>query len=110
MKFGLSSDWQPIKFDVAVDMPEVLDLSSMKGCGLQPHEEEMPDSLPESAAMASDQGILILELLFFFVLYDLFFTFLEICFRHRPRYHQFASLFVRSIGKVERYLLFSLLY
>ncbi|EZA52425.1 ubiquitin carboxyl-terminal hydrolase 5 [Ooceraea biroi] len=42
-KFTVKEDWTPIKLDVAVEMPDVLDLSSMRGNGLQPGEELLPD-------------------------------------------------------------------
>ncbi len=32
--------------DVSLDMPDVLDLTSLRGQGLQPGEEEMPDGGP----------------------------------------------------------------
>lgn len=44
MKFGLAADWQQVKYDVSIDMPDLLDLSSLKGFGLQPGEEVMPDA------------------------------------------------------------------
>lgn len=42
-KFTLREDWVPIKLDVSVDMPDILDLSSLRGTGLQPGEELLPD-------------------------------------------------------------------
>ncbi|XP_018328261.1 ubiquitin carboxyl-terminal hydrolase 5 [Agrilus planipennis] len=48
-KFTLREDWVPIKLDVAVEMPDVIDLSSLRATGPQPGEEEMPEltgSLP----------------------------------------------------------------
>lgn len=42
-KFTLLEDWTPIKLDVAVDMPETVDLSILRGHGLQPGEEPLPD-------------------------------------------------------------------
>jgi len=42
-KFTVKEDWTPIKLDVAVEMPDTLDLSSMRGSGLQPNEELLPD-------------------------------------------------------------------
>lgn len=33
----------PIKLDVEVDMPEVLDLRNLRGAGLQPDEEQLPE-------------------------------------------------------------------
>lgn len=42
-KFTVKEDWTPIKLDVAVEMPDTLDLGSMRGSGLQPNEELLPD-------------------------------------------------------------------
>ena len=33
--------------DVAVEMPDELDLSPLRGTGLQPGEEELPEDVPE---------------------------------------------------------------
>ena len=51
VKFGIGADWQPLKYDVSVDMPQELDLSVLKGSGLQPGEEQLPEeaSKPTSA-------------------------------------------------------------
>lgn len=42
-KFTLAEDWTPIKLDVAVDVPQVLDLSFMKGNGPQAGEVLMSE-------------------------------------------------------------------
>uniref|UniRef100_A0A182QI34 Ubiquitin carboxyl-terminal hydrolase n=1 Tax=Anopheles farauti TaxID=69004 RepID=A0A182QI34_9DIPT len=42
-KFTLKEDWTSLKLDVAIDIPEVLDLETLRGTGKQPHEEELPD-------------------------------------------------------------------
>ncbi|KAG4066703.1 hypothetical protein HA402_007339 [Bradysia odoriphaga] len=42
-KFTLREDWTSIKLDVAVEIPDELDLSSLKGTGLQPNEELLPE-------------------------------------------------------------------
>lgn len=42
-KFTLREDWTSIKLDVAVEIPDELDLSSLKGVGLQPNEELLPE-------------------------------------------------------------------
>lgn len=36
--------WIPVKLDVAVEMPDILDLSSLRGFGLQPTEELLPET------------------------------------------------------------------
>lgn len=53
-KFTLREDWVPIKLDVAVEMPDFLDLSPLRGAGPQPGEEPLPDlvgSPPPAPAM-----------------------------------------------------------
>ena len=65
-KFSFDENWVPIKFgedlkckfypvsfslDVEVDVPDALDLSSLRGTGIQPGEEELPD---ETASKQSD--------------------------------------------------------
>jgi ubiquitin carboxyl-terminal hydrolase 5/13 len=42
-KFTLREDWVPIKLDVAVEMPDVLDLSLLRATGPQPEEEPLPE-------------------------------------------------------------------
>ncbi|XP_008209827.1 ubiquitin carboxyl-terminal hydrolase 5 isoform X2 [Nasonia vitripennis] len=43
-KFTVKEDWTPIKLDVAVEMPDLLDLNFLRGNGLQPTEELLPES------------------------------------------------------------------
>ncbi|XP_015606873.1 ubiquitin carboxyl-terminal hydrolase 5 [Cephus cinctus] len=43
-KFTVKDDWTPIKLDVAVEMPDFLDLNAIRGFGLQPGEELLPES------------------------------------------------------------------
>eukprot|EP00123_Amoebidium_parasiticum_P018329 comp24172_c0_seq1/m.44156 comp24172_c0_seq1/g.44156 ORF comp24172_c0_seq1/g.44156 comp24172_c0_seq1/m.44156 type:complete len:877 (-) comp24172_c0_seq1:625-3255(-) len=45
-RFYLSDDWTPHKLDVAVSVPEDLDLSALKGSGMQPGEVALPDNAP----------------------------------------------------------------
>lgn len=40
----MKEDWTPIKLDVAVEMPDTLDLSSLRGSGLQSDEELLPET------------------------------------------------------------------
>lgn len=42
-KFALREDWTCIKLDVVVEIPDVLDLSSLRASGLQPNEELLPE-------------------------------------------------------------------
>ena len=44
-KFTLAKDWSPVKLDVAVEIPQILDLSFMKASGQQPDEILMPDQV-----------------------------------------------------------------
>ncbi|XP_012275287.1 ubiquitin carboxyl-terminal hydrolase 5 [Orussus abietinus] len=43
-KFTIREDWQPMKLDVSVDMPDLLDLSALRGTGLKPEEELLPEA------------------------------------------------------------------
>lgn len=43
-KFTVKEDWTPIKLDVAIEMPDRLDLSSLRGHGLQPLEKVLPET------------------------------------------------------------------
>uniref|UniRef100_A0A8C6IJS7 Ubiquitin carboxyl-terminal hydrolase n=1 Tax=Mus spicilegus TaxID=10103 RepID=A0A8C6IJS7_MUSSI len=45
-KFTFGLDWVPRKFDVSIDMPDLLDISHLRARGLQPGEEELPDISP----------------------------------------------------------------
>lgn len=44
-KFTMKEDWTPAKLDVAVEMPDILNLSSLRGFGLQPTEELLPETV-----------------------------------------------------------------
>lgn len=45
-KFTVKEDWTPIKLDVAVEMPDTVDLNFLRGSGLQPGEKLLPDGAP----------------------------------------------------------------
>uniref|UniRef100_A0A3P8W457 Ubiquitin carboxyl-terminal hydrolase n=1 Tax=Cynoglossus semilaevis TaxID=244447 RepID=A0A3P8W457_CYNSE len=45
-KFTFGLDWVPKKLDLAIDVPEFLDLNRLRATGLQPGEEELPDLMP----------------------------------------------------------------
>nr|CAH0100329.1 unnamed protein product [Daphnia galeata] len=51
-KFTLAEDWSPVKLDVAVEIPQILDLSFMKASGQQPDEILMPDQVTAADAAA----------------------------------------------------------
>lgn len=57
-KFTLREDWVPIKLDVAVEMPDMLDLSSLRGHGQQPDEELLPELVTSLPAPAMDDAVL----------------------------------------------------
>lgn len=42
----MKEDWTPIKLDVAVEMPDTVDLNFLRGDGLQDGEELLPDGAP----------------------------------------------------------------
>lgn len=42
-KFTLREDWTCVKLDVAVEIPDILDLSNLRSTGLQANEELLPD-------------------------------------------------------------------
>lgn len=43
-KFTVREDWTPVKLDVAVDMPTIIDLEFLRSKGLQPSEEVLPET------------------------------------------------------------------
>ena len=43
-KFSVDSNWQPMKIDCSLDVPNELDLTFLKGKGPQPHEELLSDA------------------------------------------------------------------
>jgi len=49
-KFTIGSDWVPKKLDVAVAMPDKIDLSAIRGMGIQPGEEELPEEATAPSA------------------------------------------------------------
>jgi len=49
-KFEHAADWSPIKLDISLQVPDVLDIKELRGTGLKPNEKELAD---ESAAGAT---------------------------------------------------------
>ncbi|KAM6962866.1 ubiquitin carboxyl-terminal hydrolase 13 isoform 2-T2 [Aplochiton taeniatus] len=45
-KFTFGVDWVPKKLDLAIDVPDFLDLNRLRATGLQAAEEELPDLSP----------------------------------------------------------------
>jgi len=43
LKFRVDESWQPVKLDVEVEMPNILDLERLRGQGLKPGEVNLPD-------------------------------------------------------------------
>lgn len=41
----MKEDWTPIKLDVAVEMPDTVDLKFLRGTGLQTDEQLLPDGV-----------------------------------------------------------------
>uniref|UniRef100_A0A6Q2X419 ubiquitinyl hydrolase 1 n=1 Tax=Esox lucius TaxID=8010 RepID=A0A6Q2X419_ESOLU len=45
-KFTFGQDWVPKKLDVSIDVPDTLNLSTLRGAGQQPGEELLPELAP----------------------------------------------------------------
>nr|CAH7755522.1 unnamed protein product [Callosobruchus chinensis] len=54
----LREDWVPIKLDVSIEMPDVLDVSMLRGEGPQPEEELLPEPEVKPPMPAMDQAVL----------------------------------------------------
>ncbi|XP_043203886.1 ubiquitin carboxyl-terminal hydrolase 5-like [Amphibalanus amphitrite] len=52
-RFTVGDDWLPKKLDVSIPVPDELDLSSLRGAGLQPGEQELPEPAGDRAAAAA---------------------------------------------------------
>lgn len=57
LKFKVDENWQPVKLDVEIDMPEQLDLTSLRGKGLQDGETSLPDDTPQQEVVNIDENI-----------------------------------------------------
>eukprot|EP00730_Choanoeca_flexa_P004498 TRINITY_DN11713_c0_g1_i2.p1 TRINITY_DN11713_c0_g1~~TRINITY_DN11713_c0_g1_i2.p1 ORF type:complete len:847 (+),score=243.25 TRINITY_DN11713_c0_g1_i2:160-2700(+) len=57
-KFYFSDNWLPKKRDISLDVPDELDLTSLKGQGQQPDEELLPEDKQGGAAVELDQGMI----------------------------------------------------
>lgn len=57
-KFTLREDWVPIKLDVALEMPDILDLSALRANGPQPDEEPLPELVGNPPPPVLDQAVL----------------------------------------------------
>lgn len=57
-KFTLKEDWTCIKLDVAVDIPDVLDLGFLRSTGKQPNEELLPELDKAPPQPVLDEGVI----------------------------------------------------
>lgn len=57
-KFTLREDWTCVKLDVAVEIPDILDLGTLRSTGLQPNEELLPDLDKAPPQPELDEGII----------------------------------------------------
>lgn len=57
-KFTLREDWVPIKLDVSVEMPDMLDISMLRGVGQQSDEELLPEAEVQPPAPVMDEAVL----------------------------------------------------
>uniref|UniRef100_A0A8C6S771 Ubiquitin carboxyl-terminal hydrolase n=1 Tax=Neogobius melanostomus TaxID=47308 RepID=A0A8C6S771_9GOBI len=56
-KFTFGVDWVPKKLDMAIDVPDFLDLSRLRATGLQAGEEELPDLMPPIVLPEDTRGM-----------------------------------------------------
>lgn len=56
-KFTIGDDWVPKKLDISVDVPDNLDLSSIRGRGLQSGEEELPQEAEAPQEVQLDESV-----------------------------------------------------
>ncbi|KAE8747199.1 hypothetical protein FOCC_FOCC006066 [Frankliniella occidentalis] len=57
-KFTIQEDWTPKKLDVAVEVPDELDLSSLRGTGMRPDEEALPEHTSTPPAPVFDEALM----------------------------------------------------
>ena len=55
-KFTIGDDWVPRKLDVSVDIPDDLDITPLRGSGLQPGEEELPSEQQPTQEVQIDES------------------------------------------------------
>ncbi|XP_070502099.1 ubiquitin carboxyl-terminal hydrolase 5 [Chironomus tepperi] len=58
-KFTLREDWTSVKLDVSVDCPDELDISFLRGTGLLPNEEELPEMKNRPPSPQMDAEVLL---------------------------------------------------
>jgi ubiquitin carboxyl-terminal hydrolase 5/13 len=54
----LREDWVPIKLDVSIEMPDLLDISTLRGNGPQAGEELLPEPKIQPPAPVMDEAVL----------------------------------------------------
>lgn len=89
-KFTLREDWVPIKLDVAVEIPDLLDLSPLRGAGPQPGEEPLPElagNLPPPPAINEKdlKDLIDMGMLKTLVYFDYFMVVVFFCYRISTR-------------------------
>ncbi|XP_052286427.1 ubiquitin carboxyl-terminal hydrolase 5-like isoform X2 [Dreissena polymorpha] len=54
-KFTVGNDWVPKKLDISLDVLQDLDLTPLRGHGMQPGEENLPESMPANTSVSLDE-------------------------------------------------------
>lgn len=54
----MREDWVPIKLDVSVEMPDLLDISMLRGAGPRPEEELLPEPESQPPMPVMDEQVL----------------------------------------------------
>ncbi|XP_071446466.1 ubiquitin carboxyl-terminal hydrolase 5 [Hetaerina americana] len=57
-KFTLRENWTSVKLDVAVEMPDEIDLASLAALGPQPDEEQLPEIQGSPPAVTLDENMI----------------------------------------------------
>ena len=60
LKFRVDESWQPVKLDVEVDMPDTLELGTLRGRGQQPGEVSLPEE-DQGAGGDGDQPPVVID-------------------------------------------------
>lgn len=61
-KFTVGEDWTPKKLDISLDVLQELDLTLLRGHGLQPGEEELPESHAQAQAQVQIDEAVVAQL------------------------------------------------
>ena len=56
-KFEFAADWTPIKLDVSLQVPDVLDLTELRGTGKKPNEQELPEDDSQQPQVTLNEAI-----------------------------------------------------